>query len=290
MATRSWIGTDSGNEGDWGTAANWSGAAVPIAGDDVIIANSSQDITGTLDQSAIALTSLTVDLSYTGLIGSSASDFLQVGAATVELGQRRSSVGTFTGSKRLNIDLGTTTAAQVRVYGTATLSQDGNRQPTRLRAVNAATDLIVFSGSVSISEDSSDSSTFGDASIEGGSLFIGASVTLTNLITKQGSTTLQSSVTTEDIKGGTLNHYDSTTASTITTLTVSEAGLVNHYATGTVTTMNLNGGTIDLTKTSIAKTVTTITADVGATLVTDTNVTITNDIALASNAITINFS
>ena len=68
------------------------------------------------------------------------------------------------------------------------------------------------------------------------------------------------------------------------TLTVSESGIVNHYATGTITTLNLNGGTVDLTKTQQAKTVTTITADQGGTLITDSGtVTITNDIALASN-------
>ena len=94
---------------------------------------------------------------------------------------------------------------------------------------------------------------------------------------------MDSSVTTATIKGGTVNFYDSTTASTIGTLTTSSAAIVNHYATGTITTLAHNGGTIDLTKTQLAKTVTTYTADKGAVLITDSGtVTLTNDIALAA--------
>jgi hypothetical protein len=292
MATKTWIGTDSGNAGDWGTAANWSGFTVPISGDDVIIANSSQDITGTLDQSAVALTSLTIDQSYTGLIGSAQADFLEIGTASAIIGQKRGSTGTYTGSKRLNLDFGTTTAAQIKVYNTASRGQDQNRQPLRIRAVNASTDLSIYGGTMSVSDDSSNSSTLGDIIVEGGSITVGDSVTLTNLTQSGGSITLQSSIVTAVIKGGTMNLYDSTSASTITTLTVSSSGSVNHFASGTITTLNLNGGTVDLTKTQSAKTITTVTCSAGATLITDTGtVTITNDIALASNEkITVGFS
>ncbi len=292
MATKTWVGTDSGNVGDWGTAANWSPSGVPVQTDDVRIANSAQDITGTLDQSAVALTSLTIDLSYTGLIGSLQSDFLEVGAVTAVLGQRRSSTGTFTGSKRLNIDFGTTTASQIKVYSTATSAQDQNRQPLRIRAVNAATDLMVYGGSMAVSDDSSNSSTLGDIIVEGGSLNIGDNVTLTNLTQSGGSVNNQSSIVTAVIKGGTLNQYDSVAATTITTLTLSNSGTVNHFASGTITTLNLNGGLIDLTKTQSPKTITNITADVGGTMITDSGtVTLTNDITLAANKkITIGFS
>ena len=292
MANKLWVGTDSGNAGDWGTAANWSPSGVPISADDVIIANSSQDITGTLDQSAVALTSLTIDQSFTGLIGSLQSDFLEIGAVTAIIGQKRGSTGTYTGSKRLNLDFGTTTAAQIKVYNTASSAQDQNRQPLRIRAVNAATDLSLYAGTMSVSDDSSNSSTLGDIIVEGGSITVGDSVTLTNLTQSGGGITLQSSIVTAVIKGGTMNLYDSTSASTITTLTVSNSGSVNHFASGTITTLNLNGGTVDLTKTQSAKTITTVTCSAGGTLITDTGtITITNDIALASNEkITVGFS
>jgi len=285
MATKVWVGTDSGNEGDYGTAANWSPSGVPIAADDVIIANSSQSILTSLDQSGVALASITIDQSFTGVIGTGASDFLQVAASTVIIGQRRGNTGTFTGSKRLNLDLGSGTAAQVEVYGTASSSQDTNRTPLRIQAGNASTDIKVFGGSVSISDDSDDTSTVGDIEVNGGTVTAGAGMTLTNVIMNGGSLTLQSSIAgTATIKGGTLNHYDSTSASTIATLTVSDSGNVNHYASGTITTLNLNGGTVDLTRTQKSKTVTTLTADTGGTLITDSGtVTLTNDVALASS-------
>jgi Ni,Fe-hydrogenase III small subunit len=293
MATKVWVGTDSGNEGNYGTAANWSPSGVPVAADDVIIANSSQSITSGLDQSAVALTSITIDQSFTGVIGSSDSDFLQVAASNVILGQRRTNVGTLTGSKRLNLDLGSSTAAQVEIYNTASSAQDANRTPLRLKAVNASTDIKVFAGSVSISDDSDNSSTVGDIEVNGGTVNCGASVTLTNVIMNGGTLNLQSSIAgTATIKGGTLNHYDdNASASTIATLTVSDSGTVNHYASGTITTLNLNGGTVDLTRTQKSKTVTTLTADTGGTLITDSGtVTLTNDVALASSTkMTISF-
>ena len=284
MSVLTWLGTSSGDVGDYGVAANWSPAQVPVNGDDVIIANSSQDILSGFDQSLVILNSIVIDLSYTGKIGTSSADFLQVAAASAVIGQRRSSTGTFAGSSRLNLDFGSTTACQITVNGTAANAIDTNRQPLRLRAVNASTDLHVFAGSMAISDDSSNSSTLGDIEVNAGSVNVGASVTLTNLTVSDGIVNIDSSIAgTATIKGGTLNSYDSTSASTIATLTMT-GGIVNHFATGTITTLNLNGGTVDLTKTQQSKTVTTLTADRGSTLITDSGtVTITNDIALASN-------
>ena len=284
MATKTWLGTDSGNVGDYATAANWSPSGVPVNGDDVIIANSSQDILSGFDQSLVILNSIVIDLSYTGKIGTSDSDFLEIAAASAVIGQRRSSTGTFAGSSRLNLDFGSTTACQITVNGTASNAIDTNRQPLRMRMANASTDLHVFAGSMAISDDSSNSSTLGDIEVNAGSVNVGASVTLTNLTVSDGIVNIDSSIAgTATIKGGTLNSYDSTSASTIATLTMT-GGIVNHFATGTITTLNLNGGTVDLTKTQQSKTVTTLTADRGSTLITDSGtVTITNDIALASN-------
>ena len=85
MANRIWIGTDTGNEGDWGTAANWSGAAVPIANDDVYFENSSQSVIDTLDQSAIELDSLNIAQSFTGDFGLAATP-LQIDSPIVNIG------------------------------------------------------------------------------------------------------------------------------------------------------------------------------------------------------------
>jgi hypothetical protein len=283
MAVKNWVGTDSGNEGAYSTAANWSPSGVPLAGDSVIIANSSQNILTGLDQSAVALADITIDASYTGVIGTTSADFLQVATAVAVLGQKRGNTGTFTGSKRLNLDLGSSTAAQVTIYSTANSGQDQNRTPLRLQTAHASTDLFIESGSVSLSDESNNSSTVGDVTVYGGSCTIGEGVTLSNVIMTGGTLSCQSSIATlASIAGGTLNQYDDIAATTIATLTISSSGSVNHYASGTITTLNLNGGTCDLTKTKKAKTVTTVNMNAPATLITDTNVTLTNDVALAS--------
>lgn len=279
MATKTWIGTDAGNEGDWDTAANWSPSGVPTASDDVVLANSSQDVLSGLDQSAVALTSITIDQSYTGLIGTLQSSFLEIASATAIIGQARTTTGTLTGSKRLNIDFGSSTACDIQVYNTANSAQDQNRQPLRLRGVNASHTLQVFSGQLSVSDDNSDSSQLSSITVNSGSVNIGQGVTLATLKTTGGTISIQSSVTTCTCKGGTINFYDGVSASTITTLTASDAGIFNHYGSGTITTANADGGTIDLTKTEKTKTVTTLNLNIDSTVIIDTsNVTLTNDI------------
>ena len=279
MANKLWVGTDSGNEGDWDTAANWSPSGVPVATDDVILANSSQDILTGLDQSAVALNSITIDQSYTGLIGTSQSDFLQIAASTAIIGQSRTTTGTLTGSKRLNLDFGSSTACDIQVYNTARIAQDQNRQPLRIQAVNASTNLTVFNGQLAVSDDNDDSSTLGAVTVNAGTVNIGQGVTLTTLKSAGGTTITQSSVTTCTVKGGSVNFYDGVSASTITTLTVSDSGIFNHFGSGTITTANANGGTIDLTRTEKAKTVTTLNLKRDANVILDTStVTLTNDL------------
>ena len=283
MANKLWLGTDAGNEGDWGTAANWSPSGVPTAADDVILANSSQSVTGGLDQSAVALTSITIDQSYTGLIGTE-STFLQVRASTAVIGQVRSSVGTLTGSKRLNLDFGSAGACDIQVYNTASRAQDTNRQPCRIIGSHASHTLTVYSGSVAVSDDSDDTSQLSSVTNSGSSITIGEGVTLATLTQASGNIKTQSSITTVVVKGGVLNFYDSTSASTITTCTVQDTGILNHYASGTITTLNCNGGSTDLTKSQKAKTVTNLNLQAEATLAIDTSVvTLTNDIVLQSS-------
>ena len=84
MAKKIWVGGSSGNEGNYGTAANWSPSGVPVASDDVVIPSGSQSITDGLDQSAVSLSSFTVSSGYTGSIGSSEGS-LQIAASKVVL-------------------------------------------------------------------------------------------------------------------------------------------------------------------------------------------------------------
>lgn len=85
MADRNWVGGDVGNEGDWDTAANWSPAAVPVAGENVYILDGDEDIDDGLDQSAVALGNVQVGPGYTGNIASSTTQLQLSFAASKRL-------------------------------------------------------------------------------------------------------------------------------------------------------------------------------------------------------------
>lgn len=67
-----WKGDDVGNEGNWGIAANWVGG-VPVNGSEIFFRNSSQSVTGGLNQSTVHPGSMQTARTYTGSIGSSGS-------------------------------------------------------------------------------------------------------------------------------------------------------------------------------------------------------------------------
>jgi len=276
MATKIWLGNDAGNLGDWGVAANWSPSGVPVNGDDVFLVDSSQAVTGTLNQSAVALTTLNIEQSYTGNIAT-VSTFLQIGTVTLRIGfhaGRNRPVG----SGRVNIDLGSVTAAQVFVIDTKNQPTDTNRTPVRLLAANAGTDIFVTGGSVAIADDASDTSTVGDVNVDaGGDLIIGQGVTLTNANPNGGNLLLNSTPTTLTINGGTvLTQY----AGTITTVTV-RGGTFTSNSKGTITTLTIEGGVVLFSDSQEPRTVTTTTIEGGSITADETVVSFTNKIALA---------
>jgi len=283
MASKKWIGT-SVIIGDYSEPTNWEPSGVPVAADDVIFADSNQDVLAGFDQSAVALNSITFDQSYTGVIGTSQSDFLQVAASVSQIGQTRTNVGTLTGSARLNLDFGSSTPCAITIFNSGTLARDQNRQALRLRMSNASTTVDMYAGSASISDDTENASTLQAAFISDfGSLNIGNNVTITDIVTNGGTMTLSSSVLGDaQIKGGIFNQYDGIVVSTINSATVS-GGTYNSYASGLISALEMVGGTTDLTKTQLPKTITTATLGLGAVLIIDTAVqTITSELKLPS--------
>jgi len=69
MADYLWVGTDTGNEGVWAEADNWSPAAIPGASDTAFLVTGNQDVTGAVGLTGI--TRIVVGPQYTGSIGSS---------------------------------------------------------------------------------------------------------------------------------------------------------------------------------------------------------------------------
>ena len=244
--TKSSTTTNSG-PADWAVAANWSGGAVPVNSDDVIIENTSQDILYSLDQSAVTLTSLAIKANYTGKLGlpkqnpggynEYRTDFLAIGATTITIGE-----GPGSGSGRIKLNQG---AAQTAVTVRNTGSSVETGLPALLWKGTHASNLVsVFKGSVGVAVFGGETATIatlrvdyvsnvsGDADVR-----LGSGVTLTTITKPGGTLEVNSNATTITHLGGTLHHI----SGTITTLTI-DGGEVYSYGVGTITTINVGSG------------------------------------------------
>jgi len=277
-ATKIWVGTNSGNEGDWSTAANWSPSGVPTNGDDVYFENSSQSVTAGFDQSAVALNSLNFDQSYTGMLGDDVNA-LDVNSTTVSSGYHYGP-GTPAGSPLINLKLGSMQSV-VTIYNTGT-SSNSNKPAFRLKCNNASTTVEVRKGSVGIAVETGDTATLGTLNISyisqvntDADVLVNSGVTLTTLNQTGGDTILRCGATTINVEAGTLKTYGS---GAITTLNI-KGGTTTSNSTGTITTCNITGGTADFTKSAAARTVTTLKLDAGGTFKYDPDIlTLTNQV------------
>ena len=265
MATKTWVGTDTGNEGDWSVAANWSPSGVPEAADDVYLENSSQGVTAGLDQSAIALASFNKAQTFTGAIGTS-SAYLQISATAFNLGYHNGP-GFPAGSSMVKLDIGATAA-------TVTIDNSGTPATSTvpailLKANNASTNIRIRKGSVGIAFYTGETTTVGiiDVGYKNSvnsdvDLFIGSGVTMTTLDQTGGEIVQACGATTVSSSAGTLI---TTGSGAITTLNA-KGGTVTSNSTGTITNLNITGGIADFLKSAAARTVTTLKLEAGGKL------------------------
>jgi len=293
--------TASSGPNDWSTADNWSGGAVPVNSDDVIIQDNDVNICWGLDQNSVALTSLTIKKTYTGKIGLRYTEFatsadgdtrdsskpeyrdtyLKIVSTSVDLGEHFGP-GAPAGSTRIKLDLHTT-ASTVIVHGTANTSAETGLPAVRLKATHANTDVYVRSapGGVGVAVDvPGETSTVRKISVSDTTtksrVSCGAGTTLTTWEQLGGSNVLEAAgtVTTVETNGGTLQIEGSYT---ITALNVN-GGTVNdnHGGSPAVTTATLKGGVTDTQGSNQDRTYTTVNLWPGATLQGDSdNLTIT---------------
>lgn len=267
MANPVWEGdTDS----DWSVATNWDTGSVPVSTDSVYMRNNAVNVSAGLSQSAVTLTLLEIEASYTGLIRSGTTE-LAISATTCNIG-RHSGTGTPAGSTGILLNLGSNQSA-VNIYKSATTSYDTYGEPLKIRGTHASNVLNLYGGIVGIcTRDPDDTATFATVNALGGTLNMTSGTTLTtvnvdgatvtaasNLTTwtqGSGTSTLNGSatVTTLSLKGGTFNHGSTGTA---TTVTVFEGATLNKvFGAATFTTLNLSG-VLDLSETNGTLTVTT---------------------------------
>ncbi|MFH1370344.1 MAG: hypothetical protein ABII09_03545 [Planctomycetota bacterium] len=281
MATKIWVGTDAGNEGDWSVAANWSPSGVPTNGDDVYIENSSQVIDAGLDQSAVTLASLNINQNYTGKIGTTTA-YLQIGATKCDIGYNYGPSANLVGSGRIKLDLGTA-QSYTTILNSAVMATETSMPPVRIICNHASTVIEVRKGKVGIAYETAETSTLATVAVSyvtqktsDADVYIGSGVTLTTLNQTGGDVIMGCGAITATCEGGTLLTYGS---GAITTLNAN-GGTITSNSTGTITTVNINGGLVDLTKAAAPRTVTTLKLNPTGQLKIDLDtITVTNGIS-----------
>ena len=276
------VSTANSGPNDWNTAANWSSGAVPVNADNVYLEHNSVSILYGLDQSAVSLGKLVISQSYEGKLGQGVlgAGYLQIGTSALNIGEYYGS-DSVDGSERIKIDLKAVACTAV-IHDSATDPAEAGLPNVRLKANNAATDIHIRKGRVGIAcEIPSETSTINDVHVsyvnslnEDAWVIIDEGVTMGELKTEGGRTTLIAAATTVTARAGFLTIEGT---GTITTLQ-NEGATVYPNSTGTITTANFYGGTTDFTKSTRARTVTTPKIRPGATVNFDPDVvTMTNN-------------
>lgn len=256
--------TASSGPYDWSTARNWSGAAVPVNSDDVIIDHPEYPIKYGLDQSAVTLTSLTITAAFadTGQIGlpevnedgaayfEYRDTYLKVSATTTRIGD-----GEGSGSGRIKLNYGSVQNL-THVRRTAT-GLDTDVPAVLLRGTHASNVFNVEGESeVGVALFGGETSTVATLRVQdGASVRCGSGVTLGTIVVNNGTLEANSAVGTSlTITGGsaTLNGTGA-----VAQLTVLGASVV-YNTSGTLggNTVVGDGGVIDFSQDPQAKTVT----------------------------------
>lgn len=310
------VTTASAGPNDWSTATNWSGGAVPVNSDIVILKDSEISICWGFAQSAVTLDELRIEKSYTGRIGlnrtvfAQSSDgsttttasaleyrstYLAISYTLLKIGENNSP-GNPTGSSRIMLDSGSN-AATVEIHGSNVSSEEG-RPAIRLKANSSSTDIFVRSapGGVGIAIDTpGETSTIRKISVsDTGSttrVFVGPGTTVTTWEQQGGDNILSQEVaglTTVTVNGGVLV-IEGDASGTITTMNAN-GGTVYPNCMGTIGTLVLNGGTVDMLGSRRARTITTFTPTRGTYRADGNIVTITNKIAQPATQFNLEFA
>lgn len=251
MAVREWLGTAA--DGDYTNTSNWKGGVVPIAGDDVYFKEGAENVDTNLNQSAILLDSFHVEQGYTGLLGLQET-FLQIKSPLLYIGANPTRTN-INGSQRINIDVGSATACDIFVDGSATSAVDTAKTPIRLLAANSSSQIFQTDGVVAVADDPASSSSLALVDSSGGTITLGEGVTLVKLVARGSATVLvQDDVTTVEIFDGTITVK---LVAAITTLN-SEGGTVIFDSSGTIATANIVSGILDYTNGTVPRALTTL--------------------------------
>lgn len=257
----------------WSVAANWSGGAVPVNGDNVVIENTNRSILYGLNQSAVTLDSLTIRKSFTGTIGLPRSNpagyveyrdqYLAIGADAVEIGQ-----GDGAGSSRIKLDSGSTETA-LAVYG-AGASQSSEERPLTWKGTHSDNTLLLQAGSMAIAPEAGETAVLNELSIgyrqnqaSDVDLWASAGTTISAMRSAGGVAVIEGDVATLVMTAGDVTLRGPGGA----TLILVNGGTCHYESTGTITGVGVSaGGTLDFSRDRQGREVTTCTATAGATI------------------------
>ena len=238
----------------WDVAANWSTNTVPVNSDTPYIADSDVDILYELDQSAVTVTELHIEQTYTGTIGlprintdggtgssyyEYRETYLKIGATELFIGEKEGD-----GSDRIKINLG---SVQSTVLITDSgESPDGNTPPILLLGTHASNVINVNRGTLGVAYYPTEIATvatlrqaFFDDATDDTTVYLGAGATVTNITKTGGVLDINSGTTSFQQTAGTTSIYYG--AHTVLNIL---AGLVNYNSTGTLATVNLSGDAV----------------------------------------------
>lgn len=246
--------TPNSGPNNWDVAANWSTNSVPSSSDTPYIADSDVDILYGLDQSAVTLTELHIEQTYTGTIGlprintdggtgssyfEYRETYLKVGATELFIGEKEGD-----GSERIKIDLGSVQST-VLITNSGD-SPDGNTPPILLLGTHPSNVINVNRGELGVAYYPTEVSTvatlrqaFFDDATDDTTVYLGAGVTVTNITKTGGVLDINSETTTFQQTAGTTTIHDG--AHSVLNIL---AGMVNYNSTGTLAAVNLSGDAV----------------------------------------------
>lgn len=238
MATKYWVGTDSGNEGDYSVAANWSPSGVPVASDVVILpAECTQNITAGLDQSSVNIARFLVQEGYTGTIGS-ASGYLILKSDSIQ----------FAGTGVGYISTGASHSTDIDITKTATATSGAHG----LYLIGGSIDdLSIKSGTVGLAVLSNETmGVANDVRLSGGKLTLGSQTYVTNLNINGGITTLDGGVSTMRIYDG-----QAVMRLGVAAGVYSYGGTTRWGGSANITSIHMLGGNVNATDSGIDRTI-----------------------------------
>lgn len=274
----------------WDNVDNWSAGAVPVSTDNVYIDHSSVSILYGLDQSAVTLTLLDIDSTYTGTIGlpklnasnyvEYRDDYLKISATTVLIG--KSQVGS--GSSRIKLNVGAN-ATTVEIFKTG--SGAAEVPSFLLLGTHADNAVEIHSGTLGVAIFGGEAATVKTFTQTGGETQFGAGTTLngagSTCTLTGGKITSSGAMLTVDVRGNAVMRF--IRAATVTTLTVRSGAICYYESSGTAVTVNVYG-VVDASADITAKIFTNCTLfQNGRVLDPGNSLTVTNGFILDANVV-----